>query len=314
MLDVLIQTHNEELNVGHTLASLAGWVNRIFVVDSGSTDSTLDICKAAGATVIHHDWEGYAGQKNWALSNLPWESDWILIIDADESVTPELRREIEQVTSKPANRTVTTGYYINRIFMFMGRKIRHCGYYPSWNLRLFKRGMARYENRRVHEHMIVDGPTAYLKGLLLHDDRRGLEHFVAKHNRYSTLEAQELYATRTPWPGLKVILNDRMVRRRFLKTRVLPSLPVPWFWKFLYMYLFLEGFMDRAAGWNLCIFISTYEYFINVKYKELVRLQGRVPVVRALATTEGDLPGTLGQKEILEQKQLQLAGEQKLQQ
>src|ERR1700753_3497613 len=104
MLDVLIQTHNEELNVGHALASLAGWTNKIFVVDSGSTDSTLDICRAAGATVIHHDWEGYAGQKNWALANLPWESDWILIVDADESVTGELRREIEQITRKPIER------------------------------------------------------------------------------------------------------------------------------------------------------------------------------------------------------------------
>jgi glycosyltransferase involved in cell wall biosynthesis len=289
MLDVLIQTHNEELNVAHVLASLKGWTNKIFVVDSGSTDSTLDICRAAGAMVVHHDWEGYAGQKNWALANLPWEADWILIVDADESVTPQLRREIEQISSKPVELVAQSGFYINRIFVFMGRQIRHCGYYPSWNLRLFKRGRARYENRRVHEHMLVDGPTAYLKGLLEHEDRRGLEHFVAKHNRYSTLEAQEIYATRTPWPGLKLIVGDRMVRRRFLKTRVLPNLPVPWFWKFLYMYLFLEGFLDRSAGWNLCLFISTYEYFIHVKYRELLRLQGRLPVVRGLAASEGTL-------------------------
>ncbi len=137
--------------------------------------------------------------------------------------------------------------------------------------------------------MLVDGPTAYFKGLLLHEDRRGLEHFVAKHNRYSTLEAQEIYARRTNWPGLKGMLSDRMARRRFIKTRILPGLPVPWFWKFLYMYLFLEGFMDRAAGWNLCLFISTYEYFIHVKYRELVRLHGRMPVVHGLATAEGSI-------------------------
>ena len=289
MVDVLIQTHNEELNVGHALASLTGWTNKVFVVDSGSTDATLEIATTAGAVVVHHDWEGYAGQKNWALANLPWESDWILILDADESVTPELKQEIERLTAKPVELVAQSGYYINRIFLFMGRKIRHCGYYPSWNLRLFKRGRAKYENRRVHEHMLVDGPTAYLKGILLHEDRRGLEHFVAKHNRYSTLEAQELYTARMPWPGVKILLNDRMARRRFLKTRVLPSLPVPWFWKFLYMYVFLEGFMDRAAGWNLCLFISTYEYFINVKYKELLRLHGRLPVVRGLATSEGEV-------------------------
>ena len=289
MVDVLIQTHNEELNVGHALASLHGWANKVFVVDSGSTDSTLEIAAKAGASVIHHAWEGYAGQKNWALNHLPWESEWILILDADESVTAELKAEILKITAKPVELVGQSGFYINRIFLFMGRRIKHCGYYPSWNVRLFKRGRARYEDRRVHEHMLVNGPTAYLKGILLHEDRRGLEHFVAKHNRYSTLEAQEIYTARSGWPGLRVLLQDRMARRRFLKTRVLPSLPVPWFWKFLYMYVFLEGFMDRAAGWNLCLFISTYEYFIHVKYKELIRLHGRLDVVKGLATSEGAL-------------------------
>ena len=292
MLDVLIQTHNEELNLPHALQSLAGWVNRVFVVDSGSTDGTISIATAAGATVVHHDWEGYAGQKNWALANLPWEADWILILDADESVTPPLRKELERIAARSVSSTTESGFYLNRMFVFMGRPIRHCGYYPSWNLRLFKRGKARYEDRRVHEHMIVDGPTAYLKGILMHEDRRGLEHFIAKHNRYSTLEAQEIYAGFTPWPGVKKFARDRMARRRFLKTRILPNLPVPWLWKFLYMYLFLEGFLDRAAGWNLCVFISSYEYFINVKYKELRRLHkqsGRLPSVNGLSVAEGTI-------------------------
>ncbi len=142
MVDVLIQTHNEELNLSHALASLAGWTHKIFVVDSGSTDATIDIATRAGATVVNHEWEGYAGQKNWALANLPWESDWILILDADESVTPELRTQIEQVSGKPLELVGPSGFYINRIFIFMGQKIKHCGYYPSWNLRLFKRGRA----------------------------------------------------------------------------------------------------------------------------------------------------------------------------
>jgi glycosyltransferase involved in cell wall biosynthesis len=289
MVDVLIQTHNEELNLGAVLASLSGWVNKVFVVDSGSTDGTLEIARAAGAIVIHHDWEGYAGQKNWALANVSWESDWILIVDADEAVTPKLRQEIETISAKPVERVRESGFYINRMFVFMGKPIRHCGYYPSWNLRLFKRGRARYEQRRVHEHMLVDGPTAYLKGILLHEDRRGLEHFIAKHNRYSTLEAMEIYESHSRWPGLSRFLSDRMVRRRFLKTAVLPGLPVPWFWKFLYMYIFLEGFLDRAAGWNLCLFISTYEYFIHVKYKELRRLKARQPIISGLSVAEGTL-------------------------
>jgi glycosyltransferase involved in cell wall biosynthesis len=289
---VLIQTHNEECNLPHALQSVSGWANKIFVVDSGSTDGTLEIARQFGAQAIHHDWEGYAGQKNWAIANLPWESPWILILDADELVTPELRREIEAIVARPVENVRQSGFYINRIFIFMGRKIRHCGYYPSWNLRLFKRGLAKYEDRRVHEHMLVDGPTAHLKGLLLHEDRRGLEHFIAKHNRYSTLEAQELYRGHVPWPGVGPFISDQMVRRRFLKTRVLPNLPVPWLWKFFYMYIFLEGFLDRAAGWNLCFFVATYEYFIHVKYKELRRLRGRQPVVNGLSIPEGKMRET----------------------
>ena len=283
MVDVLIQTHNEEANVGHALASLAGWTNRVFVVDSGSTDRTLAIAAAAGATVVHHDWAGYAGQKNWALATLPWEGDWVLIVDADEAVTPALRQAVERVTAGPAEGVAASGFYVNRMFIFMGRRIRHCGYYPSWNLRLFKRGRASYEDRRVHEHMRVDGPTAYLPkdALLLHEDRRGLEHFIAKHNRYSTLEAQELYdvyASQPRWPGLIRLWRDPMVRRRFLKTRVLPNLPVPWLWKFLAMYVYLEGFLDRLPGFNLCLLIGAYEHFIYLKFKELRRLNGRAPM------------------------------------
>ena len=294
MVDVLIQTHNEELNVGHALASLAGWTRRVFIVDSGSTDRTLELCRAAGATVVHHDWAGYAGQKNWALANLPWESDWVLILDADEAVTASLRREVERVASQPVGDVREAGFYVNRIFVFMGRHIRHCGYYPSWNLRLFKRGRASYEDRKVHEHMNVRGPTAYLPkdALLLHEDRRGLEHFIAKHNRYSTLEAEELYAVfrdTPPWPGVRQLWADPMARRRFVKTRVLPNLPVPWVWKFLLMFVWYEGILDRAAGLNLCLLIASYEYFIAIKFKELKRLHGRVPrQVKGLSRPEGE--------------------------
>ncbi|MBC8105110.1 MAG: glycosyltransferase family 2 protein, partial [Anaerolineae bacterium] len=228
MVDVLIQTFNEEENLPHTLASLTGWVNRVFIVDSGSTDRTKQIATEFGATVVHHDWEGYAAQKNWALDNLPFESPWVLILDADESVSTDLRAEITSLVSRTPDSVPEAGYYINRVFIFMGREIRHCGYFPSWNLRLFKRGKARYEQRMVHEHMLVSGPTGYLKNLLLHEDRRGLEHFFAKHNRYSTLEAREIFESPEPWPGLRRFASDRVVRRRFLKSRVLPYMPLPW--------------------------------------------------------------------------------------
>lgn len=273
-VDVLIQTHNEELNLPHTLESVRGWVRHVFVVDSGSTDNTRRIAEDFGATFVHHAWEGYAAQKNWALDNLPFQAPWILILDADEAVSPKLRDEIIALVSRPAEEVEHAGFFLNRVFVFCGRQIRHCGYFPSWNLRLFKRGMARYEQRLVHEHMIVDGKTAYLKHLLIHEDRRGLEHFFAKHNRYSTLEAREIYESPEPWPGFRRFFNDRVTRRRFGKSRILPYLPIPWMWRFFYMYFVRFGFLDGRAGWYLCNFIAAYEYSIQLKFTELRRLGG----------------------------------------
>ncbi|HMO25872.1 MAG TPA: WcaF family extracellular polysaccharide biosynthesis acetyltransferase, partial [Tepidisphaeraceae bacterium] len=182
--------------------------------------------------------------------------------------------EIIEVVSQPAESVPESGYFLNRVFVFCGRQIRHCGYFPSWNLRLFKRGKARYEQRLVHEHMIVEGKTAYLKHLLIHEDRRGLEHFFAKHNRYSTLEAREIYESPEPWPGLRRFFTDRVTRRRFGKSRVLPYLPIPWLWRFFYMYFVRFGFLDGRAGWYLCHFIAAYEYSIQLKFTELRRLGG----------------------------------------
>ncbi len=290
-LDVLIQTYNEEANLPATLQSLEGWVDRIFVVDSGSTDDTVKIAEEAGASVHHQAWLGYAKQKNWALANLPLESPWTLIVDADEAVSPELRDEILAITDRPPEEVEASGFNINRVFIFLGRRIRHCGYFPSWNLRLFKKGEARYEDRLVHEHMLCDGPVQKLRHLLVHEDRRGLEHFFAKHNRYSTLEAEEIYLRPDPWPGLGTLLSDGPLRRRFAKSRVMPVLPVAWLFRFFYMYVARFGFLDGRAGWWLCCFIAQYEFAVQLKLRQLRRLKGRgVRSDVSLARAEGGVP------------------------
>lgn len=290
MFDVLIQTYNEALNLPYTLASLRGQAKRVFVVDSGSTDGTQKLAESAGATVVHHDWEGYSRQKNWALDNLPFESEWILILDADESMSPELLHEVKSITQREPSAVPEVAFYINRVLVFLGRKIWHCGYYPSWNLRLFRRGRARYEDRVVHEHMIADGPTGYLEHLLIHEDRRGLEHFFAKHNRYSTLEAWEIYARPEPWPGWTRFWRDRITRRRFGKTRILPRIPAAWLARFLFMYVFRLGFLDGRAGWMLCNFIASYELSVQLKYRELRRLRASaVTSISGLKLVEGHL-------------------------
>jgi glycosyltransferase involved in cell wall biosynthesis len=288
-VDILIQTYNEEINLPHTLLSVVGWTNRVFVVDSGSVDRTAEIAREYGAEVINHPWEGYSAQKNWALETQPFQAPWIMILDADESISDELREEIIELTSRPVESVPEAGFQINRVFVFLGRQIRHCGYFPSWNVRLFKRGMARYEDRKVHEHMVVAGRTGYLKHLLIHEDRRGLEHFFAKHNRYSTLESRELYESPEAWPGFRRMCTDRVARRRFLKSRVLPFLPLPWTWRLIYMYVLRLGFLDGKAGWVLSNFISSYEFFIQTKYQELRRLRGRQLSVSGLVQPEGQL-------------------------
>jgi glycosyltransferase involved in cell wall biosynthesis len=213
-----------------------------------------------------------------------------LSLDADEALSPALAEEIRSVVSRPPERVKSAGFYINRVLIFMGREIRHCGYFPSWNLRLFKRGMARYDTRAVHEHMLADGKTSRLKKLILHEDRRGLEHFIAKHNRYSTLEAWELYRQSHRWPGFKAFYKDGIARRRWIKYGLAPRLAVPWMWRFVYMYLLRGGIFDRRAGLHLCLFISSYEFFIRAKYMELLRLKGGAATsVEGLAVPEGKI-------------------------
>jgi acetyltransferase-like isoleucine patch superfamily enzyme/glycosyltransferase involved in cell wall biosynthesis len=298
MIDAMIITYNEALNLPHCLAALHGWVNRIFVIDSGSTDGTQEIARQFDAEVIHHDWEGYARQKNWALNHLPFESDWILIVDADEVIAEGVRERLEEIASRPVDEVVENGFFINRLTYFLGRPIRHCGYYPSWNLRFFKRGKGAYEDREVHEHIVIDDPTGYIREPMIHDDRRGLEHYVAKHNRYSTLEARAIF---TAMSGQETRTREANItgatrRRRWIKRFIMPRVPFPGRWRFLYMYILQMGFLDGVAGLEFCRFISMYDDMVALKLQALrrqVRLRQRtdeeIEAAAAGARREGAL-------------------------
>ncbi|MEN0019913.1 MAG: glycosyltransferase [Planctomycetota bacterium] len=293
MIDVMIIAFNEALNLPHCLNSVRGWTNRVFVIDSGSTDGTQDIAREYGAEVVHHDWEGYARQKNWGLNNLPFESEWLLILDADELVTPELRTELERITSKPADDTPENGFHINRLTYYLGKPIRHCGFFPSWNLRLFKRGAAHYEDRVVHEHMICPDPVGYLKPPMIHEDRRGIEHYVAKHNRYSTLEAGAIFAEQHEVArGIapQASISRETAIRRWLKRNVMPRVPMPGFWRFVYMYFVRFGFLDGLTGIEFCRFIAGYDALVSLKLRELRRLEKSGDLERIRQHAE-ELPG-----------------------
>lgn len=263
---------DEEANLPHSLASVAHWVDRVHVVDSGSTDRSVEIAQSFGANVVHQTWLGYARQKNHALDDIEFESDWILVLDADESVEPDLREELLAVASRPLDEVAERGFWINRYFVFLGRRIRHCGYYPSWNLRFFRRGLARYEEREVHEHMVVDGPTGRLRGHLEHHDRRGLEAYMAKHNRYSTLEARELVRIRRgEGEASSEAVGGPLALRRWFKNWIYPRLPARWLFRFLFMYVLRLGVLDGRAGLRFCLFISAYELLIDLKMAELLQ-------------------------------------------
>ncbi len=276
-IEVLIIAKDEERNIVHAIRSVSAWADRVFVVDSGSKDGTVALAESAGATVVFRPWMGYAKQKNWAIDTLPWQSEWIFILDADEVILPELRDELTAIAAGPAESAPAAGYYINRYFIFLGRRIRHCGYYPSWNLRFFRRGRARYEEREVHEHMVVDGPVAYLKGHMEHNDRRGLEVYMAKHNHYSTLEAREIVRQMTEGKDGKgtgfdaKLFGNALQRRRWIKHTVYPRLPAKWLFRFLYMYVLKLGVLDGMAGLRFCLFISAYELLIALKIQELLQ-------------------------------------------
>ena len=295
-IEVLILTHNEEINLTTALRSVVEWADTVYVIDSESTDRTREIAEEMGAEVIVQPWLGYAKQKNWALRTLPWKSDWIFILDADESITPELRDELLTIAQTPTDLVHEAGFYVNRLTYFMGKAIKHSGFFPSYNLRFFKNGRAWYEDREVHEHMVVDGTTKRLKQIMLHNDRRGLEHFIAKHNRYSTLEARELIAGKRKKRGvLATQLETGIALRRWLKYNVQPVIPFAGLWRFLYMYVLRFGFLDGVTGFRFCLFLSMYDYFITLKCAELRRLghdrefaaPAESPVRKGLAIEEG---------------------------
>jgi glycosyltransferase involved in cell wall biosynthesis len=272
-ISFLILSLNEEKNLPFALESCK-FADKVFVLDSGSTDATREIAIKFGAHLIFHPWEGYARQKNWGLDNLPFETDWIFVLDADESVTTPLRDELVAIATEEIT-SDKIGYYANRYFVWEGKGIRHCGYYPSWNIRFFKRGKARYEERGVHEHVIVDGEVGYLKGELRHEDRRGRDFLWRKHLKYAELEAMEMAKVMSGGATGGIIpsfFGNSIQRRRAVKERIWPYLPARWIFRFFYMYLLKRGFLDGRAGLDMCMFMARYEREITkefVKYKEL---------------------------------------------
>jgi glycosyltransferase involved in cell wall biosynthesis len=275
-LSVLVPVKNEAANLRDCLASVS-FAQEIVVVDSGSTDGTQAIAEAAGARVIQFAWNGkLPRKKNWSLENVPWQHEWVLIIDADERITPELEREIRQAIC----RTDVDGFYLNRRFWFLDGWINHCGYFPSWNLRLFRARLGRYEyieidsdipsgDNEVHEHVLLNGRVEYLSTPMEHYAFPDIATFVAKHDRYSSWEAVARGALHTVEKSLRATpFGTPLERKRWLRDLATRA-PFRSGLRFLYHYLWKQGFRDGYRGWVLSRLLASYERMIVRKQREL---------------------------------------------
>jgi len=272
-VSIIVPTLNEELNLPDCLASISPYFAHVFVVDSLSSDRTLEIARAHGAHVAQNPFEGYAKQYNWARDNLPLETDWIAYFAADERLTPALRKELAQ-TTRPGG-TEHAGFFIPQRYVFMDRLLEHGGWAPSYQLRMFRRSLGRWEERAVHEIPIVEGTLGYLENHYIHHDARDIAHFVRKHNRYSTLEAEEAVAELlASGAGRKLfegsLWGDAMERRRWIKTRLWPRLPARFVIKFVHQYIVKRGFLDGRQGYYFALLHAFYEMLIAAKTHELL--------------------------------------------
>jgi glycosyltransferase involved in cell wall biosynthesis len=261
-LTVVILTHDEEANLGACLASVAEWVREIVVVDSGSRDRTLEIAREYGARILSHAFESHTRQWQWALDVLRGEvpdpaDAWVLGLDADQRVTPELRDELLALWSDPAASKLAqaNGFYVRRRQIFRGRWIRHGGYYPIHLLKLFRLGRVRFdEHDLVDHHFYVAGPVATLKHDLVEDNHKenDISFWIEKHTRYAARLAREEYARHravSHSPLRPRLFGTRDQRRLWLKGWWfrLPLFVRP-FAYFLYRYILRLGFLDGKQG------------------------------------------------------------------
>ena len=267
-ISVLILTKNEQLDLPAALASVA-WSDDIHVFDSHSTDATVEIARAAGAHVTERHFDDYATHRNAAFA-LPFKHPWVFLLDADERPTPELSAEMQRVVRDPPPNTA--GFRLRRRDFLFGTWLKHAQISPYY-IRLVRHERSKY-TRAINEVIEVDGPIAELHHPLDHYPfSKGLAHWIAKHNVYSTMEAELIFRHQgLQKPSLRAALRDPDFHTRRLHQKALfyrmPARPLI---KWCYM-MFLRGaVLDGSAGITYATLQSIYEYMIVLKTKELER-------------------------------------------
>jgi len=265
---VLILTKNEEQDLPGCLAALS-WCEDIVVFDSCSTDRTKEIALAAGARCIERPFDHWSSHQNWALRHISFRNPWVLYLDADERLTAEAVTELQALWQSPNPNFVA--YRIRRRDFFRGRQLRHVQTSP-WYIRFFRPEFVRYE-RLVNPVTLVDGPVGELVHPLDHYPfSKGLSHWIARHNNYSTFEAQQILSNRRtnePFSWRAALLEKDFHRRRFHQKELFYRLPARPLLKFLLLYVLKRGFLDGGPGFTYALLQSLYETMICLKVQEL---------------------------------------------
>ena len=238
-LSLVVVAHDAGKELADCLAS-AAFASEAIVVDSGSRDDTVEIARRFGARVITQTWLGYGPQKNFAVAQAA--HDWVLCLDVDERVSPELERAIRSAMREPRRQA----YAMARRNRFLGRWLAHGEGYPDWNVRLFDRRHARWSEDVVHEHVVADGPVGRLDGDLLHASAESLDRYLAKQNRYTTLQAEAMHARGERFSAVRLVLSPLV--------------------RFVRFYVLRAGFLDGSAG-LVHIAIGAFASFL--KYAKL---------------------------------------------
>lgn len=272
----IVLTLNEQRHLRRCLRSLEGVADDILVVDSSSTDETGRVAREHGATFVSHEWKNHATQFNWALSQLGPSTEWVLRVDADEYLTPELAAELRRIL--PSVGREVAGVYVVRRVTFQGHLLRYGGMFPVRVLRMFRHGRGRCEDRWMDEHIKVDGPTIEIKGELVDDNLNSLTWWTAKHNNYASREAVDLlnleYAFRPRDSVAKIQGGSQPAVKRWLKEEVYARMPggTRAAAYFLYRYVMRLGFLDGKSGTSFHFLQGFwYRYLVDAKVSEVKR-------------------------------------------
>jgi glycosyltransferase involved in cell wall biosynthesis len=293
-LAVVVLTFNEERNLPACLDSLSGWGCPIFVVDSGSTDRTAAIARHRGAHVIEHPFETHAAQWTWALAHLPLDVDWVLALDADQRLTPELRTSIDRFLADPG---AAAGAFLCRRQVFRGKWIRFGGYYPKYLLKLFRRTSVTVDEADlVDHHFIVAAPVTMLAGDLIEDNQNeaAIAVWTAKHNRYAVLQARQELLRQGSRAGVMAMLGPPDRRTLYLKQLWgrLPLYVRPCLYVF-YRYVLRLGFLDGKQGFVFHVLQAFwYRLLVDINLDELRQQPASDPAVSTEPAKTSDVRST----------------------